>query len=212
MGIGRRAFLRLFGASIAVATTSPLQAVVIDQDLYLNQPLGIALKKPKNWQFGSIRQFKDMKSDQILKDDIDPNVEAEIRNSDDPIVILTESNVSRDEFRPSVVVYVEYFELSEGETLLNVLPNIERVYQELLEDFEHVGEPKTLQISGCDSIDYNSVYTLKTKLSSPRPIRCRSIISERKPYIYTLRMFDAPGALMDASREFNEVVRTVTYV
>jgi len=46
VGIGRRKFLKLFGAVIATAATNPLRAVIINDDLYINRALGLAYKKP----------------------------------------------------------------------------------------------------------------------------------------------------------------------
>ena len=66
MGIGRRNFLRLIGLALTGLTIDPLQAVITNDDLYINKKLGILFYKPTNWGFLNTKDFGKLKDDQIL--------------------------------------------------------------------------------------------------------------------------------------------------
>lgn len=68
MGIGRRKFLKLFGAVIASAASNPLQAVIVQGDLYINRALGLAYKKPNGWYFVSMEALCRHRSIVVLRE------------------------------------------------------------------------------------------------------------------------------------------------
>ncbi len=211
MGIGRREFLRLFGGAIAAAASS--KVVLIDQDLFINRKLGIALHKPPGWSFTSIRQFADMKSGQIINEDLDAVTLEEIGSLADPVVIFNRPNpTNKPRFDPGVTVYVEPLELEAGLTLICVCANEESFYQDVLLDYHNIVAPKLTTISNCPTIEFTSEFTLENEAFPPIAVRSRTIISERKPAIYTLRMFDSPRTGQDESAVFDKLVQGLRYV
>jgi hypothetical protein len=74
MGIGRRDFLKLFGATLATIAVAANPAAALLDDLYINRKLlGIAFKKFAGWRFSNVADMGVLKDGQILAlDDIEP--------------------------------------------------------------------------------------------------------------------------------------------
>jgi hypothetical protein len=209
VGIGRREFLKLFGTTIAATAINPLQAIVVDEDLYINRALGIAFTKPTGWYFMSIKQFSALKNEQILKDD---EFTSQLRGADDPLVVMTKIDPARNkEIGPSITVYAEPFEYEEGESLLGLLPRLEKVYAKSLEQYRHVGKPVQKTISNCESVEFFSKFRFKTCGTSILT-RNRSLMTVRDPHIYTFNMFDYPINSMDTQDEYDEFIKSIYYV
>ena len=209
MGIGRREFLKLFGTTIAATAINPLQAIVVDEDLYINRALGLAFTKPIGWYFMSIKQFSALKNEQILKDDA---FTSELKGADDPLVVMTKIDPARKkEIGPSITVYAEPFKYEEGESLLGFLPRLEEVYVKSLEQYRHVGKPIQKTISNCESVEFFSKFLFKTYGNSIHA-RNRSLITVREPHIYTFNMFDYPANDMETQSEYDKFTRSIYYV
>jgi hypothetical protein len=52
MGVSRREFPKM------AAAVNPLLALIIYNDLYINQRLGLSFRKPQGWHYVSIKTFK----------------------------------------------------------------------------------------------------------------------------------------------------------
>lgn len=208
MGIGRRQFLKMFGATIATAAANPLQAVVLSENLYINRALGIAFRKPAGWFFMSIKEFSHLKNGQVLKDD---ELSDQLRGAEDPLVVMTKINPLEKSIGPAITVYVEPFEYEEGETLIGFLPGLEATYQKVLPEYKQIGDPLEKYISNCESVEYYSEFLYEHE-SFKVKARNRCLITIREPQIYTVNMFDYPSSDYIAQKEYDEFLSSLHYV
>ena len=209
--INRRDFLLSFSSAFAAVAIKPSQAVAINQDLYLNQALGIAIKKPSKWVFQDLRNFADLKSNQILSDSISPELELEIMNSEAPLVVFAEASNEGERFKPSAALYAEHLELLNHETIDDVIKYEENLSSEILPDYRLIKATPGVSVNGYKSIKMETMFTFKTDKISPISVRNISIITQRHPFIYTLRLFDSPANSMNAQSEMSKIVRSIHY-
>ena len=209
--INRRKFLKTFSSAFAAAAISPTQATALHSDFYLNRALGIALRKPSVWTFGTLRKIQEMRKDQILSDEIDPALEIEVRNSQEPIVVFGEDCDIDDRFAASGALYVEHIELFEHENFDDLICNGENIYREILPDFILTNAVPNISICGFDSVRLESIFTYETEKISPISVRNISIITNRNPFIYTLRLFDSSMNGIDTINEFDSIIARIHY-
>jgi len=208
MGIGRRRFIQLFGATIASAATNPLQALVLHEDWYINRALGIAFQKPPGWHYMTLKDFQPLKDAQIVMDD---ELSEVLRGVEDPIAVMTKIEPRLGKIGPSITVYAEPFEYEENETLVGFLPNIEGMYKRVLPEYRSLGQAVEKRISNCESLEYFSEFLFEQP-STRVTARKRSVISIREPQIYTMNMFDYPAHEIEAQHEFTSFINTIAYV
>ena len=209
--INRRDFLLSFSSAFAAVAIKPSQAVAVNQDLYLNQALGIAIKKPSKWVFQDLRNFADLKSNQILSDSISPELELEIMNSEAPLVVFAEASNEGERFKPSAALYAEHLELLNHETIDDVIKYEENLSSEILPDYRLIKATPGVSVNGYKSIKMETMFTFKTDKISPISVRNISIITQRHPFIYTLRLFDSPANSLYAQSEMSKIVRSIHY-
>jgi hypothetical protein len=209
--INRRVFLKTFSSAFSAAAIKPTQAVAVSKNLYLNQALGIAIRKPSNWSFDKIRNFEEIKSSQVLSDHIDPALEKEIRNQTDPVVVFGLNINEAVSFSPSAAFYAEHIELSANENIEDVIGFEESLYTGVLPDYKLKNATEDLSISDFKSVRLESEFTFEAEKISPILIRNTSVITRRHPFIYTLRVFDSPWNSMDAERETTQIIKNLYY-
>lgn len=200
----------MVAAAAASAAVSPLQAVIIDDDLYINQRLGLSFRKPQGWHYVSIKTFKSLRDEYALASHNEV-LNDEMRDWALPIVSITKYPL-HDRPGPSIVIYVERNELEAGETLLSVMPMIQDYQSGLLLDYEREGNYRAGWISGCESVEYFSRFFYERRMQPAVPVRNRSLCSVRAPVMYTMQMMDIPDRNITAQREFDEFVRSIIYI
>jgi hypothetical protein len=209
VGIGRRKFLKLFGAVIATAATNPLQAVIINDDLYINRTLGLAYKKPLGWHFLSLESFADIKEKQQL---LDSDTTEILKTGDDPIAIMSQYPESLGiTFSPSITIYIENFELLDGENLQQLVSTLSETYSKALVDYQFIESPKAILVSACEAAEYVSTF-IHQQESKEALCRHRSIVIVRDSQMYTVNVFDYPelGRTIDEEYlEFKDVFKLV---
>ena len=209
--INRRDFLLSFSSAFAAVAIKPSQAVAVNKDLYLNQALGVAIKKPSRWDFQELRNFAELKSNQILSETISTDVELEIMNSAAPLVVFAEGSKQGHHFKPSAAFYAEHLELLNHESIDDVITYEKNTYSEILPDCRMIKATPKVSVSGYESVKIESVFTFETDKIKPIFVRNVSIITERRPFIYTLRLFDSPTNSMNAQLEMNKIIRSIHY-
>jgi len=204
MGIGRREFLKLMGVALAGLSIDPLEAIAVNEDYYINKKLGIALEKPNNWYFISIKSFEKMKNEQILPIE-DKALEVEIREMmDDPILLIAKYPVEmqQDIFSPAIAIHLEHFILEE-DTLLDTSYKAAKGFKLFLTDYNLIEDPKPLQLSKCDSVEMNARFTYTHKRLQPTPVEVRTYLIYQNPILYTLHMFDSEFLNDTTQEEFD---------
>ena len=198
MGIGRREFLRLFGAGIAAAA-SPTTAIAIADNQYINRRLGLAFEKPTDWVFADIKQMADVKAGQILDFD-DPELSRWIVEATEvPILSISKEQIvaNSNRFTPGVTVYLERFspeEASDQDCLSPVesLESDSETCRVILKDFRAISPATTATISACDAAHYDATFTFEHKHMTPTPVRMKTLVIDQATAFYTIRMYDSP--------------------
>lgn len=201
MGIGRRQFLKLFGAVIATAVSNPLQAVIVSDDFYINRALGLAYKKPNGWHFLSLEAFADIKEKQQL---LDRETTDKLKSGDDPIAIISQYHESSGiTFSPSITIYVENFELLDGENLQELVSTLSDTYSKALVDYKFIVPPQPLSVSRCEASEYVSTF-IHQQEDKEALCRHRSIAIIRDRHMNTINMFDYPALGRTVDQEYVE--------
>ncbi|MBU1190512.1 MAG: hypothetical protein KKA36_02835 [Gammaproteobacteria bacterium] len=199
-------------AAMAAAATAanPLQAVLVDDDLYINQRLGLSFRKPSGWHYESIMNFKK------LRDEYSVAAHSEVLNDEMqdwslPIATITKYPL-KDRLGPSIVVYVEPNALESEETLLSVMPLLQEYLAGLFLNYERVGNYRGGVVSGCETVEYYSKFIYERAMRKSIPVRNKSLCSVRDPVMYTMHMMDIPELNIDAQEEFNVFVNSIIYI
>jgi len=209
--INRRTFLKTFSSAFSAVALQPTQAVVVNNNLYLNQALGVAIRKPSTWSFDKLRHFEEMKSSQVLSDVIDPALEREIRNQSEPVVVFGRNINEGNSFNPSAAFYAEHIELSSSESIEDIIHFEESLYSGVLPSYKLKKATRNVFINDFESVKLESEFNFETEKISPILLRNTSIITRRHPFVYTLRVFDSPWNSMDAERETLQIIESLYY-
>ncbi len=218
MGIGRRQFLRIFGATLAAAA-NPAAAVTMLDNFYVNRRLGIGFRKPSTWTFSDVKQMEAIVDDQIFDVD-DPDLLKEIKESaGSPLLTLSKDKISPESrrFTPGMHVYVDYLENEKDAKTRPIFPfylshfDI-RLLRDTLKDYETTTEPVLKWISECPAIEYESVFTFEHANIRPTLVRLRSMLIYQGKAFYTLRMFDSPQLGGDRVFNFAPLVESIRVV
>jgi len=202
--------MKMAAVAAAAIATSRLQSVLVDDDLYINQRLGVAFRKPANWGYASIKQFK------IIRDEYSIAVHSEVLNEemrdwDLPILTITQCPLN-ERIGPSIVVYVEKNELEEGESLFSVMPLLQDYHASMFKGYSRVGNYRAGQVSGCESVEYVSKFIYERRSGESFWVRNRSLCSVRGMLMYTMHMMDMPEQGINAQEEFDRFEQSIMYV
>lgn len=198
MGIGRREFLRLFGAGIALAT-NPVAAIAILDNQYINRRLGIAFEKPNGWVFADVKQMADVKAGQVLDLDDFELSRAIVDSVELPILTISKDGISADSdrFTPGVTVYLERLTPDVCADPEDV-PPIARVEldvescEQILKDFTVTEGPTPASVSACAAAEYEASFIFEHDNLKPTPVRMKTLAIDQGTAFYTLRMYDSP--------------------
>lgn len=220
MGIGRREFLNLFGASIATLAIDPSDAIAIYDNQYVNRKLGIAFQKPKGWHFANVQEMGEVRDGQIL-DLGDNELLQEIFGSMNlPILTLSQEPISAesDHFAPGITIYLErLFEEGANDTTecispMEILEADSELCQTVLKDFKVTSPFKSMQISACAAGEYTASFLFEHENLAPTPVRARTLIVDQDQQIYTIRMFDSPYVDGDMTFDYTPFVESIKMV
>jgi hypothetical protein len=208
MGIGRRDFLKAFGATIAAYAAGPLQPVVLGDAFYINRSLGLAFRQPPGWGYLSLKEFPQLKHAQVLEDDV---ISSELLSGADPFVAMTRPEPARrDDVGASMTAYAEEFAFEPGESLSKLPRMTATVLSRVLKDYELLGEGELISVSGVQSIEYFARFQFITGDLSV-PARQRTVAGVRGGAIFTFNFFDYPAVGVDAQEDFDTILRSLTY-
>ena len=159
-GIGRRDFLRVFGGSIATAASTPLSAVVVEDDVYINRKLGLAFSKPTDWSYASLRVFRELRNEYELATS-DPVLVADFEEGGLPLAVISERSL-RLGLSGSITVGVEPFDIEPTDTVQSVFTAI----------IERIPAPVTLCNTGTRALIFDSIFD---DISLSSGITCSSV-------------------------------------
>lgn len=197
MGIGRREFLKLFGASVTTLAVDPSNAIAVFGNQYVNRKLGIAFRKPDGWQFADMQEMGDIKAGQILDLD-DPERARQIDNIIDlPILTISKDGLSADSntFTPGVTIHVEQLQPDGPEKKLcpvDILAIDSDFCQTFLKEFTVTSPFKPMRVSACDAGKFTASFIFEHENIEPIPVQMQTLAIEQEQTLYTFRMYDAP--------------------
>jgi hypothetical protein len=208
MGIGRRDFLKAFGAAIAAFAARPLQPVVLGDDLYINRSLGLALRQPPGWTYLSLKEFPDLRHAQVLEDG---DISEMLLSGSEPYLVMNRLDpAAPGRVGASMTAYAEAFSFEPTESLPQVPQLIASVMAKALKDYELLGQGRVFPISGVDSIEYFARFQFITRDFSA-VARQRSIVTVRGGAIFTFNFFDYPAIGVDGQDDFDRIVGSLTF-
>lgn len=201
MGIGRRDFLKLFGASLATLALTASPAVAILDEYYVNRKLGIAFKRYAGWHFANVADMGEIADGQIL-DLEDERLGKYIREITDlPILTITKESLSikGSEFTPGINIWLDQYtaDSSTSQARVNSLDRMIKadieVNTRILKEFSVLSEPINQMVSGCEAIAYSSSFIFEhEKLAVPTRVRMKALIVAQNSTLYIIRMYDSP--------------------
>jgi hypothetical protein len=215
MGIGRRDFLKMFGAALSMAVLTPTSAISWIDDYYVNRKLGIAFRKPSGWVFANAREMGECKAGQVL-DLEDADLARELlANSADPILVITPTPLSTNEgsFTPGVTIFLEGYddalEGSHGEAVEQEILG----GQAMLANYQLLSEPRLTQVSNCPAYEYVSTFLFQhDALTEPVQVNIRVLSVYQKPALYDIRMYDSPYLGSEYIIDYDNFVESIRLI
>nr|WP_299486133.1 hypothetical protein [uncultured Allomuricauda sp.] len=212
MGIGRRNFLQLSTTALAGFAVNPLQAVVTNKDFYLNQKLGLAFYKPNGWQFLSIQDMGEIKSQIKLADEWKGLEDIVWEYSGEPICVMTKYDqnnpVNLGVYSPSITVWAEPKSAYMEDEIFTLDEFAESWTMQRL---GYVLEPTvversdTYKISGMDACHYLCEFTLENNdLPEPLKAEVQMMYVEHDQFFYCFDFTDSIEANEQVPERFKE--------
>ncbi|MCX7561944.1 hypothetical protein OS176_00050 [Xanthomonadaceae bacterium XH05] len=207
-GIGRRGFLKAFGAVIASSGVAPFEPVISEGGCYINRCFGLAFRPPVGWRYIDQRDFPRLREAQIVEEG---PISERLLSAADPYVVMAKSGSSiPDALEASMTAYAEDFAFLEGESLEALPSMVARTLEKVLLEYELIAQGAVHEISGVDSIEYLSGFRLVTS-DLEAAARCRTVLSVRRGAIFTFNFFDYPDSGVDARSDFDQMIGSLAY-
>lgn len=218
MGIGRRQFLQLSSLAIAHIIVDPYQAVVTNENLYLNRQLGILFYKPKDWGFIKVKDFKDLQNKQILGNGFEEIKDEVYDELGQPILIITkyfeDKPQYKNTFSPTITLHItpkEEFE--EFENFEEVMEMSAYGTAMILKDFEIRRRYEPYTISDCKIYEYDSTYTFEhINLEKPTKVELKVLKAEHNGFYYDFNLHQSQEQNQTAIKEFIEFKNSIKLI
>ncbi len=210
MGIGRRNFLKLSSLALAGLTVDPLQAVVTNNNVYINKALGILFYKPKGWGFINVKDFGELKDKQILGNGWEVSKKEVWEELGNPICVATKYFQDLPEydgiFSPTITLNIT--PKSEFDDL--VIENFEELIElsasgasQILKDYRILKKYDPYKISGCIFYEYDAEYLFEhVELDKPLKVELKVLKAEHNDFYYDFNCHQSKDAGQTAIQEF----------
>lgn len=220
MGIGRREFIKLTSIALAGLAVSPLQAVVTNNNVYINKKLGILFHKPSNWGFVSVKDFGMLKEQQILADDFDFIKQAVYNDLGDPIVIATKYFKNNDKnlgvFSPTITLNInpkselEHLGYENFEELINWS---EDGISRILKGFNVLKRYDPTIISGSKFYEFDAEYLFEhVDITEPLKVELKTLRTEHNGFYYDFNCHQSSAQNQTADREFEHFIESIKLI
>lgn len=210
MGIGRRDFLTMFGATLATLSAIPSPAAAVEDDLYINRALGIAFRKPRGWHFAQLAEMGSIAAGQQLATD-DPEITKYWTDAKYlPLVTMSRLPLasSAEQFVSAISVFLDHFAVGETNPLA-LAGDDSRAMPSILRDVKVLRPASALSVSLCPAASYDIEFLFEhEKLATPARVRMHTLVIQQEERFYSFRMYDAPQQPVD-ERHFIESIRVL---
>lgn len=220
MGIGRRNFIKLSSLALAGLAVDPLQAVVVNNNAYVNKKLGVLFYKPDQWGYIQVQDFGQLKEKQILANGWEHSKDEVYESMTDPICVITKYYEDLPEyegiFSPTITMNIEH--KSELEEYANADFELIRNLSEmgvtsLLKDFEVVKRHEPYLISGCKFYEYDATYQFEhVELDGSIKIELNVLKAEHNDYYYSFNLHQSAEVDQTAKKEFDAFKKSLRLI
>lgn len=220
MGIGIREFLKLTGLALAGLTLDPLQAIAINENVYVNKKLGILFHKPKDWGFIAIKDFGKLKSEQKIGEGLDQTQDEIWEDLGDPICIATKHFEDKPElkgiFSPTITLNItpkeelNYLGHQSFEELMEMSAEGASV---LLKDFKIVKRYEPCFISDCKFYEFDAEYMFEHyEIDQPLKVELKVLKAEHNGFYYDFNLHQSKAQNQTAEYEFEEFKKSIKLI
>ncbi len=202
--------MRMMGAALAGMALDPLQSVITHHNSYVNKRLGIMFDKPEGWGFIEVKNFGQLKENQILGSGHFDHMEEVWEEIDDPICIATkfpdDLNGLDPVFSPTITLHVthrdEMGELHDAD-FQTLMALSEMGVSMMLRDFKVIHRHEPVEISGYPFYTYDAEYRFEhVAISEPLPVSLRVLKARQGDFFYDFNCHHAPLSGQSAESEF----------
>jgi len=220
MGIGGKQFIKLSSLALAGLTVNPLNAVAINDNVYVNKKLGILFKKPKNWGFIAVKDFGKIKSEQIIGEGLEDSQEEIWEELGDPICIATKYYEDKSEYKgvfsPTITLNItpkEELEDFGHETFEELMEISEFGTAMILKDFKVVKKYEPYFISNCKFYEYDAEYLFKhIEINEPLKVELKVLKAEHNGFYYDFNCHQSTAQNQIANIEFEEFKKSIKLI
>lgn len=200
--------------SLAVAGLSidPLQAVVTNDNLYLNRQLGLLFYKPNAWGFIKVKNFEKLRNEQILGNGFDEIRDEVWEEIGSPIIVITKYFEDKPEYKgvfsPTITLNItpkEELEEFQIESMEEQIALSAQGTAMVLKDYKIVKEYEPYTLSGCKFYEFDTTYLFEhIELDKPVRVELKVLKTEHNGFYYDFNMHQSTEQKQIASREFEE--------
>ncbi len=220
MGIGRREFLRLTSFALTGISVNPLQAVITNDNIYINKKLGILFYKPALWGFVSVKDFGKLKDAQILGTGWDEDKEDVWQDLGDPICIVTKYYKEIPEYKgvfsPTITLNItpkEELEEFGVQSFEEMIEMSEYGTSQLLRDFAVIKRYEPYLISGCKFYEFDVEYMFEhIEIDDPLKVELKVLKAEHNDFYYDFNCHQSSAQNQTAHHEFEEFKKSIKLI
>ena len=220
MGIGRRNFLKISSLALAGLAVDPLQAVVTNNNVYVNKKLGILFYKPDNWGFYSLKDFGKLKDKQILGNGMDDYKDEVWEDLGAPICIVTKYYQDKPEnkglFSPTITLNItpkSAFDEDDFESFEELMELSAYGAARVLRDFRIVKRHEPYTISGCKFYEHDAEYLFEhVDMEKPVTVELKVIKAEHGNFYYDFNCHQSKEANQLANKEFEAFKKSIKLI
>ena len=204
----RRRFLAFLGTSGAGIALSPMTAISLEDDWYVNSRLKIKLRKPANWQFVSVADFTRLMDDQQEKMEDGKLIEDIRRLSGDPMLVINKYvRPFEDRACPTIQIFANPLDQPMGE-IVEDARLAEEFFRPYHRDYSLESEPRLEAVGGIlgatwryrDRLGAGRGYTLRAWAGLVRASRAE----------FSIAMLGADRGVDESEREFRAVRASIS--
>lgn len=218
MGVGRREFLKLTRIALAGLAVNPLQAVVTNDNVYVNRKLGILFEKPDLWGFIGVKDFGKLKEEQILGNGWEDEKGEVWETIGDPICIATKYPSDNPKyngvFSPTMILHITHkSELNPEQSFQELMDISEHNLTEILIDFKVVKKHEPYTLSGCTFYENDSEYLFEhAEFEQPIKTELKLLIAEHNDFYYYFNFHQSKEQNQSARLEIEAIKNSIKLI
>ena len=211
--ISRRSFIKGLIASAISLGIDPYAGIVVANDLYQNQRLGVSFHKPNGWEFDSVADFAALRERQILI-----NEDQEVHPLKDPeslpTVIIADIKHQQGDFAPAIMLWDEILNHPNPSNLSSEIHQHRRMirnFSHSYKDVQVISEPEQLIVKGAKGTQATWRYRHEVEDGQAYALKIRSLLFFRYPRVHTYYLIDLYDVNYVAPKIFNDFAQTIKY-